>query len=88
MNKIVNVSVFILATGLFAGAAQASDICKAYEQSKWLSKEDISAKVAAMGYEVRKVQSEDGCWEVKGMKDGKRVEAYFDPVTAELVLTK
>jgi len=53
-----------------------------------MSKDAITAKVTAMGYEVRKVQEEDGCWEVKGTKDGKRVEAYFDPVTAELVLTK
>ena len=36
----------------------------------------------------KKLDKEDGCWEVKGTKDGKRVEAYFDPVTAEVVLTK
>jgi hypothetical protein len=71
-----------------AGAAQASEICKAHDASEWMSKDAITAKVTALGYEVRKVQEEDGCWEVKGMKDGKRVEAYFDPVTAELVLTK
>jgi hypothetical protein len=41
-----------------------------------------------MGYEVRKVDEEDGCWEVKGTKEGKRVEAYFDPVTGEVVKVK
>jgi hypothetical protein len=86
MFKFIVASTFAFLAA--ASTAQASDICKSYEATQWMSKEDISAKVAAMGYEVRKVQQEDGCWEVKGMKDGKRVEAYFDPVTAELVLSK
>ncbi len=54
----------------------------------WQVQDDITAKLVSLGYEVRKVQPEDGCWELKGTKDGKRVEAYFDPVTAELILTK
>jgi hypothetical protein len=80
-------SVLILAFAA-STAAQASNICKPYDKAAWMSKEDITTKVTAMGYEVRKVAEEDGCWEVKGMKDGKRVEDYFDPVTAELVLSK
>ena len=71
-----------------SSAVQASEICKPYDKAQWMSKEEITAKVTAMGYEIRKVDEEDGCWEVKGMKDGKRVEDYFDPVTAELVLSK
>ena len=68
--------------------ANASDLCKPADKAKWMSKEEITAKVTALGYEVRKLGTEDGCYEVKGMKDGKRVEAYFDPISAELVLTK
>jgi hypothetical protein len=48
----------------------------------------IRSKAEGMGYEVRKVGEEDGCWEVKGTKDGKRVEAYFDPVTGDVVKVK
>lgn len=88
MRKFAMLSTLAFAVLSCAGAAQASEICKAHDATEWMSKDAITAKVAAMGYEVRKVQEEDGCWEVKGMKDGKRVEAYFDPVTAELVLTK
>lgn len=82
---------FVLAASLIALSAvgaQAADLCKSYEQSQWMTKEAITAKVTAMGYEIRKLGTEDGCYEVKGTKDGKRVEAYFDPVTAELVKTK
>lgn len=88
MRKFAMLSTLAFAVLSCAGAAQASEICKAHDATEWMSKDAVTAKVAAVGYEVRKVQEEDGCWEVKGMKDGKRVEAYFDPVTAELVLTK
>jgi hypothetical protein len=88
MRKFATLSTLTLAVFACAGMAQASEICKAHDAAQWMSKDAITAKVTSMGYDVRKVQEEDGCWEVKGTKDGKRVEAYFDPVTAELVLTK
>ncbi len=71
-----------------AGAASAEEICKAHDKANWMTKDEITSRVTAMGYQVRKVQEEDGCWEVKGTRNGKRVEAYFDPVSAELVLVK
>jgi hypothetical protein len=86
--KIAVIAVALFAAAAASTAAQASEICKPHDKSQWMSKEDITAKVTALGYEVRKVAEEDGCWEVKGKKDGKRVEDYFDPVTAELVLSK
>jgi hypothetical protein len=75
----------VLAAGT---AAQARGICAPHDKAQWISKEDMTAKVTALGYEVRKIQEEGGCWEVKGKKDGQRVEAYFDPVSAELVPSK
>lgn len=70
------------------GAANASEICKVYDKAEWMTQEAITTKVTELGYEVSGVKEEDGCWEVKGKKDGALVEAYFDPKTAELVLTK
>lgn len=69
-------------------AANATAICKPYEKAEWMSIEAITAKAIEMGYDVAAVKEEDGCWEVKGKKDGARVEAYFDPKTAEVVKTK
>ncbi len=88
MKKYIAVAALLSSVVIAGGAANASSLCQAHDQSHWMSKEAITQKLVAMGYEVRKVQPEDGCWELKGTKDGKRVEAYFDPVTAELVLTK
>ena len=38
-----------------------------------------------IGFEVRQVKVEDGCYEVYGIKDGKKVEAIFNPATGEQV---
>ena len=88
MRNFASLSAVLIGLIIVSGSAQASDICTTHDDSQWMSKAEITARVAALGFEIRKMQKEDGCWEVKGLKDGKRVEAYFDPVTAELVLTK
>lgn len=85
MRRFIIISTLLLVS---VGAAQAEAVCKAYEKSKWISKDALTAKVSQLGYTVRSIKAEDGCWEVKGVKDGKLVEAYFDPVTAEVVKSK
>jgi hypothetical protein len=83
-------TILFSATALLiaAGSANAADICKAYDKAEWMTKEAITDVVTKAGYEVGGVKEEDGCWEVKGKKDGKMVEDYFDPKTGELVLSK
>lgn len=83
-------TILIAAAALAAsvGAASATDLCKAYDKSEWMSEDAMKAKAVELGYEVTLVKEEDGCWEIKGKKDGALVEAYFDPKTAELVKTK
>jgi hypothetical protein len=74
---------------LTAMPALASDDCQSYPKDQWLKPEQIKAKAEELGYTVRSVGEDDGCLEVKGTsKDGKRVEVYFDPVTAAVVKTK
>jgi len=70
------------------GAAQASDICKAYQKDKWVTKDALTAKATQMGYQVRNVTANGGCWEVKALKNGKQVEAFFDPVTLKVIRSK
>ena len=84
--KTILIAAAALAASL--GMANASDICKSYDQSEWMTEDAMKAKAVELGYEVSGLKQEDGCWEVKGKKDGAKVEAYFDPKTAELVKTK
>jgi hypothetical protein len=48
----------------------------------------IRAALTAEGYEVRKVESEDGRIEVYAVKDGKRLEIYVDGRTGAVTRVK
>jgi hypothetical protein len=85
MHKIIIATVALAA---FALPASAASICKDHPADQWMNQDAITKKVMDMGYVIKKLGTEGGCYEVKGSKDGKRVESYFDPVSGELVLTK
>jgi len=61
--------------------------CEAVEQSKWLTKEALTAKLKAEGWAVRFMKEDGGCWEVYGTTpEGQRVEAYFHPASGKKLL--
>ncbi|WP_372603524.1 PepSY domain-containing protein [Actibacterium sp.] len=57
-----------------AGPALASR----YESAHPETAAQITAMLAEQGYEVRKIETEDGLIEVYALKDGNRVELYLD----------
>ncbi len=59
---------------LSAGAALASDSVT-LDAAK---KNEITTTLTDQGYEVRRVDVEDGLFEVYALKDGKKVEIYLD----------
>ncbi len=65
--------------------AEESVSCGNAPQSEWLSKDAFKAKAAEMGYDVKNIKVEHGCFEVYALKDGKRVINFMNPVTAEVV---
>ncbi len=68
-----------LATGMYE--------CEPSNRAEWLSKDALTQQFEAEGWTVRRMKEDGGCWEVYGtMPDGKRVEAYADPVTGEILL--
>jgi hypothetical protein len=47
----------------------------------------VQSAIQMKGWKVRKIKEGGGCYEVYGTTpEGKRVEAYFDPVTLEKLL--
>lgn len=77
-----------IATGFLATPVMASETsmsCGDAPQAKWMSQDAAKAKLAGMGYDVRRVKVENGCYEVYGMKDGTRVQAMMNPATGEIV---
>ncbi|MGL3604962.1 PepSY domain-containing protein [Rhizobium sp. G187] len=86
MNKLIAASVFAIVG--CAGLAHADDDdlrCRLTATETRLSLADIEKKVTADGIQPRKIELDDGCWEVKGIKDGLRVEAKYHPATGELL---
>jgi hypothetical protein len=65
-------SAALVATLLAAPQAFASDSIDAALKDK------VTAEMTAKGYDVRKVQMEDGMIEVYAVKDGKTYELYLD----------
>ncbi|SNR57525.1 PepSY domain-containing protein [Puniceibacterium sediminis] len=59
---------------LAVGAAHASDAV-VLDTAK---SDEITSTLTAQGYEVRRVDVEDGMFEVYAMKDGKKMELYLD----------
>jgi hypothetical protein len=73
---------------LMSGTALASSSDCNEPRDKWMSMDQARAKITAMGYDVRKLEVDDGCYEAYATKDGKRLEIYLNPVTAEVVKMK
>jgi hypothetical protein len=83
----------ILATLTLAAAilpsASFATSCGNMPEDQWMSRAEIEIKATDLGYKVRQVKVEDGCYEIYGIdKTGQRVEAYLHPVTAEVVKVK
>jgi len=57
--------------------------------AEWQPREALQQKLQAAGWNVKKLKTEDGCYEAYAIDDkGRRVEAYFDPKTLETVKVK
>lgn len=89
MNKLIAVAA---AGAIFAALpAYASDDDDAHEacanrSGQTLSREDIAAKVAGMGYQVRQVERERGCYEVYAIdRNGSRVKLLLNAGSGEPV---
>ena len=83
---ILTVAAFAAALTLPSAPAHATGAvtCKAGPKSGWTSRDTLEAKLVKEGWKVRKSKVDGGCYEVYGTTpDGKRVEAYFHPVSLE-----
>jgi hypothetical protein len=82
---VTTVLAAAFATALGAGTAAASDKCSA-PKAEWQPQEALLQKLQGEGWKVKKIKTDDGCYEVYGTDaGGKRREAYFDPRTFTVV---
>jgi hypothetical protein len=83
MKRILFTSLFLAAIG--ASAANAAELCSVPE-TEWQPKEALQQQLEAEGWKVKKIKTDEGCYEVYGTdKAGNRMENYYDPKTFSLV---
>lgn len=70
-----------------AASATGKMTCNA-PQASWKSMGTLESKLKKDGWQVRKAKVDGGCYEVYGTDpQGRRVEAYFHPVSFKLLLS-
>lgn len=83
----------LLGVALFLGVASPAGAtglatCDSGPQSGWKSQEMLQQQLIQRGWQIRRIKIDGGCYEVYAIDDkGKRVEAYFHPVTLAPVPT-
>ena len=87
MQKI---ALAAIAAGMIATPALATEqSCGNAPRGQWMTQDALKQKATAMGYDVRRIKEEDGCYEVYAIDSkGMKAEVYFHPVTGEAVQTK
>ncbi|THV24715.1 PepSY domain-containing protein [Peteryoungia ipomoeae] len=86
MKTLIAASMFaVLASAGLVHADDDDRRCSLGAGEVRLSLAEIEKKAAAEGIETREIELDDGCWEVKGLRDGLRVEAVYHPVTGALL---
>jgi hypothetical protein len=85
--KFSTVSAVVMT--LLAGSAIAGPTCN-QPKDQWMKEADFKAQVEKQGYDIKTFKVSKGqCYEIYGHdKSGKKVEIYFDPVTAAILEQK
>lgn len=84
MKNIFAFLIILLSTQL---ALAAKVKCTTEDKSKWIDQKKFQADLVAEGYKIKVFKIANGsCYEIYGWdKAGKKVEIYFNPVTAAIV---
>lgn len=86
MRSMVGAAILLVCLG--TGSAMAGPRCNV-PLADWQPREALERKLAAEGWTVVSVRSDDGCYKVKATNPrGERLEAKYDPGSLELVRRK
>ena len=77
----------LLAGSAAPAFAEENEIaCTDAPASSWITEDAAKAKAAALGFDVRDLKVETGCYEIYAIdKDGRRVQAVMNPANGEIV---
>jgi hypothetical protein len=80
---------FAIAAALLSAVAcqaHADEHCTTEPRDKWISTADMKTKVEQKGMTVQRIETDDGCYEVRATsKAGDRIKLKLHPVTAAVM---
>ena len=83
MKRILYTAILLGTFG--AGTVTASERCNV-PMSDWQPREALQVKLETEGWKISRIKTDDGCYEVRATdKEGRRVEASYNPKTFEQV---
>ena len=85
-HKLAALLPLVLAMSAGSAFAHGDVKCTTKPKSEWKPHTELEAKLVKEGWVIRRMEATTSCYEVYA-KDpkGKRVEAFFNPVTFERV---
>ena len=75
-------------TSIAASAPNTTHVCTSVPRSEWMPADEMQLLATHRGYRIKTFKvSKGNCYELYGFdREGRIVEAYFDPITARLKL--
>ena len=88
MRTLLTTAALAVAALVASPAAATGKMKCDAPQKSWKSMGSLETKLKKEGWQVRKAKVDGGCYEVYGTDpQGRRVEAYFHPVSFKLLLS-
>ena len=86
ISTIAHIAPLVLAFAVNGAWAHGDVKCPVHPKAEWKPHTELEQKLKSEGWVIRRMEKTDTCYEVYA-KDpqGKRIEAFFDPVTFERV---
>ncbi len=76
--------ISVLSLALSPAALASGYECESGPKDQWIEEEAVKVMLTEQGYEIRKIEVEDGCYEAYVKKEGKRFEVFVNPSTGEI----
>lgn len=86
-KSILQIALCTFAVSGITGTAMADGPrCTSEPFESWMSVEAAAARATELGYQVRSIEADDGCYDIEARDDkGVKYEIHLHPLTGEIV---
>ena len=86
MKKYLMATTLLMSLGAAGVALADDDDCRVPQMADWQPREAVQQVAEDQGWTVRRIKTDDGCYEIKGRDaTGREIEVKIDPATLAIV---